>query len=185
MCHTRQSTLLGTILIPVILGCASFFKEVIILLPAKIDGAHLILCETSASEVSIYSSSDDCRVIVPSRIDYIWWNDSIIVTQNQPMQKRNSYDSDTIKIPIKNSMCWYVIDITMETIDRISNVDDLEKKLSEYGVKISDITLWNLHQAQKIREKELGFRFTTSTVYDYIKQLNGKENETTLLKVKD
>ncbi len=148
----------------VYLGCdTAASNELVILLPGTVHGQHLVLAETSANNISIN------RDVVPSLILEIWWNAEIIVTRNHPMKPRNKFLGDTYQIPDRTTICWYLVHSPSDSVVRFDSHALLWKKLESLGVDPASVELMPLHWAQRLREKELGFEFSSSSVNQYIK----------------
>ena len=151
-------------------GCDSHFsKETLILLPGEINGEALIITETSASCVHI---SDK----IPSKISRVWWNEDTIVTENFPTKQRNKYSGDTYEIVDYNTKCWYIIHTPDDIIEKVSNLEELKSELERFGVDMATFSLMQLSKAQILREKQLGFPFSTQSIYKYLEydSQNGK-----------
>lgn len=147
----------------VLSGCdMTTSNEIVILLPGTVYGQHLVLAETSASNISIN------RDLVPSLILEVWWDDKVIVTKNHPMKPRNKFPGDTYQVPDRTTVCWYIVHPATNSVVRYDDYALLQKKLESLGVDVSNVKLMPLYRAQRLREKELGFKFTASSVNQYI-----------------
>lgn len=155
-------------------GCSLLEEstEVIILLPGRIKEKPIILAETSSEDVSILD-------IVPGMIVYVWWNDSLIVTENHPMKLRNLFPGDTAEVPNKEITCWYLVHPQTDSVLCISDYLELQTKIRQYGVDPQCVDLLPLRKAQSLREKQLGFSFTVRSIYRYLdqQQENAANNE--------
>lgn len=148
----------------VLSGCGmATSNEIVILLPGTVHGQHLVLAETSASNISIN------RDLVPSLILEVWWNGEVIVTKNHPMKPRNKFSGDTYQVPDRTTVCWYLVHPATDSVVRFDDYALLQKKLESLGVDVANVKLMPLHRAQSLREKELGFEFSASSVNRYIK----------------
>lgn len=162
---------LGVVIIGFFLmGCnLSKSTEILILLPGNIDGNALILAETSPHTIKIVGDlvTED---LVPSLILEVWWNADVIVTKNHPVYPRNSYSGDTIQFPDRKVVCWYLVHPATDSVIRYDDYVLLQKKLRSLGVNPADVNMMRLWRAQKLREQELGFKFDTRTVYQYLRE---------------
>lgn len=148
----------------VLCGCSMrTSNEVLILLPGTVHGQHLVLAETASVNISIN------RDLVPSLILEVWWNNEVIVTKNHPMKPRNMFSGDTYQIPDRTTVCWYLVHPATDSVVCFDDYDLLQEKLKSLGVDATNVKLMRLHRAQRLREKELGFEFSTRSVYQYIK----------------
>jgi hypothetical protein len=138
-------------------------NEIVILLPGEVNGVALVLAETSASNVSIN------RNLVPSLITKVWWNEDIIITQNHPMQPRNKFLGDTYQQPVRSVLCWYVVNPQDDKVTRFDDYDRLTEHVTSLGIDSSAIKFLRLHEAQRLREKQLGFKFTAASVNRYVR----------------
>ena len=144
-------------------GCSmGASDEIVILLPGQVKGKPLVLAETSASNISIN------RDLVPSLIVKVWWNDSLIITENHPMKLRSKFPGDTYQIPDRTVSCWYLIHPQTDAVLRIHDRDDLQDKIRQFGVDPQSVDLQPLRRAQALREEELGVSFTASSVNRYL-----------------
>lgn len=148
----------------IVSGCSmAESNEIVILLPGQANGAALVLAETSASNVSIN------RDLVPSLITKVWWNDDIIITQNHPMKPRNKFPGDTYQQPDRSVLCWYVVNPKDDKVTRFDDYDRLTEHATSLGIDSATIKFLRLHEAQRLREKQLGFRFTAASVNRYVR----------------
>lgn len=151
-------------------GCSlSESNEIVILLPGRIKGNPLVLAETSSTEISINGD------LVPSLILKVWWDENIIVTENHPMALRNRFPGDKYRVPDRAVRCWYIIHPQSDTVLYITDRDELEGNVKRFGVNPQDVRLYPLHRARAIREKQMGFAFTASSVNDYLQAQRKKE----------
>lgn len=163
MNRTTLATLLLTCTIQS--GCSmSASREIVILLPGQFRGDPIVLAETSASNISI---NED---LVPSLILRVWWSDKVIWTENHPMLARANYPDDDYMVPDRTSLCWYVMDLTSDTVRRFDREVDLHLHLESLGVDLSAARLMPLHEARRRREDELGFKFTATSINRYIRE---------------
>jgi len=142
-------------------------SETVILLPGQFKGSPMVLGETSASNISINQN------LVPSLIVKVWWNDRIIITQNHPMTARNKFAGDTYEIPDRTRLCWYLIDWKIDFVQRFDDYDHLLQHVKALGIDPSEVALMKLHDAQQLRENQLGFKFTAASVNRFLR--SGRE----------
>jgi len=147
-------------------------NEVIILLPGQLGGKPLVLAQTSASEVSIITHGIGSRVVVPSLIRKVWWNDKIIVTENHPMKARNKFPGDIYEFPDRTQVCWYLVDLCKGNVWRFQDYKLLTNYVKAIGVDPRQVDLRDLRKAQRLREKELGFKFTSQSVNRFLQSTN-------------
>ena len=138
-------------------------NEVVILLPGQVKGAPLVLGETSATNISINGT------LVPSLILAVWWNDEIIITQNHPMKPRNKFPGDLYQVVNRTVLCWYVVHPRSDSVQRYDDYSSLMQHIETLGVDPSKVKLLNLYKAQRLREKQLGFKFTAATVNRFVR----------------
>ncbi len=156
------------------LGCnLDVSNEIVILLPGEVKGRPLVLAETSSDDVSINGD------LVPSLIQKVWWNENLIVTENNPMKSRDLFQGDTFKIPDRFTTCWYVIHPQSDDVIFVSSHEKLHETVKHFGVEPTSVILLPLHKAQALREKQLGFRFTVPSVYSYLESQK-KSNKPTV-----
>jgi hypothetical protein len=138
-------------------------NEIVILLPGQIEGNPLILAETSANHVSINSN------LVPSLIVKVWWNESVIVTENHPMKPRNKFPGDSYALPDRTETCWYIVDLQNEQVLRFDEYEPFARRTRSLSIDPGQIRLMKLRDAQRLREKELGFEFTAASVNRFLR----------------
>lgn len=138
--------------------------EIIILLPGKFKGKHLVLAETSYSEISINGGE-----VVPSKIDAVWWNESVIVTRNFGLVDRKRFPDDTMKKVNRSDIVYYVVDINHDKVYKFSDRDSVMSSVGRIAGESISIALMSLRKAQNKRENELGFDFTPSSVAEYMR----------------
>ena len=143
-------------------------KEILILLPGEVNGGAIVLVETSASQIFILSGND---VLVPSLVERVWWDETIVVTENHPMKSRDLFEGDTFSVPDYSATRWYVIHPGTDAVVDASSKQELNDAITSFGVDPENVSLLPLRKAQALRERQLGFRFTTSSVYSYIESL--------------
>lgn len=136
---------------------------IVILLPGQFKGQPMVLAETSYSEVSINNGK-----VVPSKIIKIWWNDHFIVTQNYLAIDRKKYPGDTIKEVDTSTTIYYLIDLENSSTLNFESLGELNDAVAELGISIDKDMFMSLSEAQKVREKELGFNFTAVSVNEYL-----------------
>lgn len=150
-------------------GCSmAESNEIVILLPGQVNGAALVLAETSASNVSIN------RDLVPSLITKVWWNEGIIITQNHPMKPRSKFPGDTYQQPDRSALCWYVVNPKDDKVTLFDDYERLTEHVTSLGIDPAAIKFLRLHEAQRLREKQLGFRFTAASVNRYVRSRAGE-----------
>lgn len=154
-------------------GCSpAESNEVIILLPGQIGGKPLVLGQTSTSQVFIITHGSGGYKVVPSEIFRVWWNDKIIVTENHPMKLRNKFPGDSYEVPDRTQVCWYLVDLRNDDVRRFQDYKLLTGHVEALGVDPSQVDLMNLREAQRLREKELGFKFTPQSVNRFLQSGN-------------
>lgn len=145
-------------------GCAmGESKEIVILLPGRINGEPLVLAETSSSNISINQD------LVPSVIMRVWWNENIIVTENHPMKPRNKFPGDQYQAPDRTQTVWYLLDTGKNTVLRFDDREELNVELDMLGTDPDEVSLLRLRDAQRVREKELGFEFSAESVNRFLR----------------
>jgi len=156
-----------------LIGCSlDESNEVIILLPGQNGGRPLVLGQTSASEVFIITHGSGGYEVVPLLILKVWWNDKIIVTENHPMKARNKFPGDSYEVPDRTQVCWYLVDLHNDEVRRFQEFKLLTNHVKAIGVDPSQVNLMNLRKAQRLREKELGFKFTAQSVNRFLRSGN-------------
>mgnify|MGYP000924576565 CR=1 FL=1 len=147
-------------------------NEVIILLPGQIGGKPLVLGQTSTSQVFVITHGAGGHMVVPSKILRVWWNDKIIITENHPMKPRNKFPGDSYEVPDRTQVCWYLVDLRNDDVRRFQDYKLLSSYMEAIGVDPSQADLMNLRDAQRLREKELGFKFTPQSVNRFLRSGN-------------
>lgn len=149
-------------------GCAEFNPgNVWIPLPLQYHGEAILIAGHSRDDVTIVTN-DSFEELVPSKVEYVSWDDGFLAAKIRPMVNRNSFPGDTYTMPDTTKWEWYVIDLESSEVDRLMSEKDFHDKLRERQVDPDSVRWLNLQQAWDESEKALGFDFTSDSIKSYL-----------------